>query len=260
MIKTYSSFAGILLTSFVIMTLTACGGMKVHQAYDGPARPEKEVATLVIPQAFDILFIDRKKFGPAIYSGNTNIAVLPGKHQVIIKYKDFWDAGSGSARIESDPISITMNVVAGHKYQVQFTKLANIEEARAFAKNPSINIMDPSTHDKVAAAIQYKLYSSSFFSTMFGSNNQNSENQTNKEQASTPAIAAPTTTPVLAPSATVGISASSTQTSSSETPATASAEKQAAGKNARALDMLKYWWESADQTQKEAFQQWIKSQ
>jgi uncharacterized protein YccT (UPF0319 family) len=267
-IKTYKTFTGILLIVFVVITLSACGGMRVHQAYDGPPRPEAEVATLVIPEAFNILFIDRKKYGSALYSGNTNIAVLPGDHQFIIKYKDFWDLGSGSERIESDPISITMDVVAGHKYQVQFAKLATIDDARAFAKNPSIQIIDPSSHEEVAANIKYKLYSSSFFDTMFKPSDQDSSNQSNTEQESekttTPA-AVPVPTPVPAPSVTVSKSAVTAQSSSSKAPVTGSPntgseEKQPRGENTRALDMLKYWWGTADQAQKEAFQQWIKSQ
>ena len=267
-IKMYSSYTGILLTAFVAMTLSACGGVSVHQAYEGPHRPAAEVATLVIPEAFNILFVDRKKYGPALYSGDTNIAVLPGKHQIIIKYKDFWDVGSGSERVESDPISITINVVAGHKYQVQFAKLATIDDARAFAKNPSIKIIDPSTQEEVTTNIQYKLYSSSFFDTMFKPSDQDSSNQSNTEQESekttTPA-AVPVPTPVPAPSATVGKSAVTAQSSSSEAPVTGSPntgseEKQTRGENTRALDMLKYWWGTADQAQKEAFQQWIKSQ
>jgi uncharacterized protein YccT (UPF0319 family) len=267
--KKYRSYTYLLLlTVFVAITLSACQGMSVHQAYDGAARPEAEVATIIIPEAFNILFIDRKKFGPALYSGNTNITVLPGKHQLIIKYKDFWDLGDGSERIESDPISITMNVAAGNKYQVQFPKLANIEDARAYAKNPSIEVVDQSTHEKVAAAIEYKLYTSGFFSSLFGPSNQDNDDQSNKEQksgqTSTPSTA-PTKTPEFAPPATVGITAPATQSSSSETPATGSPntgseENHAIEKNARALDMLKYWWRTADQTQKEAFQQWIKSQ
>lgn len=266
-IRKSSSYAHMLLSAFVVMTLSACQGMGVHQAYEGSPRPDNEVATIIIPEAFNILFIDRTKYGVALYSGNTNISILPGKHQLIIKYKDFWDVGNQSERIESDPISITLDAVAGHRYQVRFATLANIEEARAFAKNPSIEIIDPSTHKNVAANIEYKVYTSSFFNTLFGSSNQAGENQPDKtqksEQTSTPAATpttTPKTTPVFAPSTTAGIAASSAQTSPSETPATGAEQKQAAEKNGRALDMLKYWWESADQAQKEAFQQWIKSQ
>ena len=231
------------LAILLVILLTACSGSKIHQTYEGPAKLPVDVSIVSVPESFNILFTDRKKFGSTLYSGDTKLGFLPGPHQIIIYYKDFWEApGDEYDRVESKPISIKFNAVAGQQYRVNYKKPENLEQARAYAKSPSIELINLTTNTNAATNVEYNVYTTSFFSKVFSD-----ESGAIEEPApglttgitATPAPTTPVPTPKLAAPASSTDAASDTKT------------------DARALDMLKYWWESASDDQKKAFHDWI---
>lgn len=220
------------------VALTACQGGKIHQTYEGPAKSVNEISTLNVPQEFNVMFIDKKKFGATLYSGDTKISFLPGPHHIIIYYKDFLEApGDESERVESKPISINFNAVAGQQYRINFKKPNNLEEARAYSKNPSIEFVDMTTNTNIAANIEYNLYTRSFFSEIFSGEN-------NAAAESAPVA----TAEITAPSVPIPVMAAPRDTTNAGSNTDA---------NGRALEMLKYWWETASEDQKKAFQEWV---
>lgn len=219
------------------LLLPACQGAKIHQTYEGPAKPENEVGTLSIPESFNILFINKKKFGPTLYSGNSKIGFLPGSHHIIIYYKEFWEIpGDEHERIESKPISIKFDAEAGQHYQIKFVPPENVDEARIYVQNPSIEFVNKATNTSAANSIEYNVYTRSFFTDVFG---EEDGSTTESVPASTVGMIPPTT-----PAPTVAAPDATTSTSGT------------VQEDARALDMLKYWWESASETQRKAFQDW----
>ena len=113
------------------------------------------------------------------------IELLPGTHQFLFMYDDIWDlTGEEHERVKSKPISLTINASAGQEYKIKFKKPENVNEARSYAKHPSIEIYNISTNTAMAANIEYNIYTESFFSKLFGitrpaNNNQTDSGQTN---------------------------------------------------------------------------------
>lgn len=234
----------------VILFLTACQTTPVHQAYNGPKKSDSEVASISIPESFNLLFFDKEKYHALIARDGAKIQALPGNHQIILYFKEYWDLpGDDFERVESKPISIKLNAQAGHNYNLKFNKPKNLEEARAFGKNPSIEFIDSSTGTTVSATIEYNLYTRSFFSDLFGENNTGPSDSAQTDQApSSPSVS------TQAPMAEI-----KTPTPPTFAPSVSYSSKTPSGKeDTRALDMLKYWWESASEEQKNSFKEWIK--
>lgn len=226
------------LIACLVLLLTACQGSKIHQTYEGPQKAENEIGTLNIPESFNIIFVDKKKYGASLYSGDTKMGFLPGSHQLLIMYKEFWETpGDEHDRIESKPISITFNVEAGQQYRITYNGPDNINDARSYAKNPSIDLINTASNTSVAANIEYNVYSRSFFENLF-----NEDDATTEKSAPLPTAEIVSPTP---PTPTLAAPKASSSTDTAET------------EDSRALEMLKYWWETASDNQKKAFQDWL---
>jgi uncharacterized protein YccT (UPF0319 family) len=201
-----------------IVFLSACQGSGPHQAYEGSAKMETEVATFILPGEYNLLSIDGTKFKQLALKDGAVVKLLPGSHQLIIEYYDFFDLGGGEfEKIGSKPIAITFTAEAGNQYSVNSVTFEEVEKAQAFAEKPSINITNTTNKQTVSAEIKYNLYGKGLFTTLFGKSNSE-----------------PTTT-------------------QNETGNT-----YVMNKEGKALEMLKYWWEAADENQQENFRQWLK--
>ena len=229
-----------------LVSLTACQSAGVYHAYEGSPRPDNETATIIVPVELEILFIDKAKYTKQFGLNEAKIKTLPGPHQFIIGYKDFWEIpGDQHERVESKPISLTVDAQAGQIYRVAFRKPTNIDEARSFAEKPKIDVIDTKTQASVPAEIKYQLYTKSFFTSLFA--------------ASTPAVTTESTQSSSSGDAQqIGaekkpILAAAPAAETSRQPPSSDTET----KDQRALEMLKYWWKSADQQQQESFRQWL---
>lgn len=248
----------LLLTISIALLLTACQTMPVHHAYQGPHRPDNELATFIFPESFNLLFIDKNKYRSSLSSGDgARVKTLPGQHQFILIFKEYWDLpGDDFERVESNPISIKINAEAGLQYNLEFKKPKNIEEARAFAKNPSIAFINSVTKSQVATTINYNYYTRSFFADIFNQGNANQDNVAPSKPEPEPSDPAPSPSVSSTPAPTAGMITPITPTFAA--PKSGSDTSTSKKEDGRALEMLKYWWESASENQKKTFQEWVK--
>ena len=213
-----------LLTIISFLFLTACQNIPPHQAYEGSPKTDSEIAIFYVPGQFNLLSIDGTKFKQLALRDGAMVKLLPGSHQFIIEYYDFFDLGGGEfEKVGSKPMSITLTVEAGKQYSVNSITFENVEKAQDFADKPSINIIDTTSKEAIPAKIKYNLYGKGLFTTLFG--------------GSQPEPSQP-----LAPKENTK--------SITKTP----------GKNGKSLEMLKHWWEMADEKQQGDFRQWLKNQ
>lgn len=292
----------LLFVASLAFILSACKSMPTHQAFDGPPRASNEIATFLVPEEFNVLFINKEKYSSNTRGDGATILLLPGSHQIIVEYQDFWDLpGDDYERVESKPISITLGLTKGKRYLLQFSKPKDIDQARSFAKDPFIEIIDTSINTKVQAKIEYKLYSQNFFARFFGTDTPAADKPAEEPltipapsaSVSTPAVTPITTStpapsvslppvslpPVSPPSVSLpvqtAVQTTTSPTAPSPTPETSvtpvltptataavssdtKKETVQTAEDGRALDMLKYWWESASKDQKQHFQEWVK--
>lgn len=204
-----------LLITMSILFLSACQNIPPHQAYEGSPKADNEIATFSIPGEFNLLSIDGVKFKQLALRDGAIIKLLPGSHQLIIEYYDFFDLGGGEfEKVGSKPISITFTAEAGNQYSVNSVTFENVEKAQDFAEKPIVSIVNTANKQAVPAEIKYNLYGQGLFTTLFGGPKSAPENYSATNKPS---------------------------------------------KDARALDMLKAWWENADEDQQDDFRQWLKN-
>ncbi len=209
-----------LLITISMLFLSACQNTGPHQAYEGPAKKDSEVATLTIPGQYNLLSIDGGHYQQNILRDGAVLKMLPGSHQLIIEYQDFWNPnGEQTEKITSKLIAITFTARAGNQYTISAAPLESVEQAQAFAEKPSISITDTINKQAVPAEIKYNLYGRGLFTALF--------EKSQPESTVSPVVAEKMSSP---------------------------------NKNGKALEMLKYWWESADKNQQGDFRQWLKSQ
>ena len=206
-----------------ILFLSACQSSAPRQAYEGTAKANDEVAIFTVPDPYNLLSIDGVKFNQYTLRKENVIEILPGSHQLIIEYQDFWDLGGGEfEKVTSKPMAITFTAQAGISYILKVTEFEALEDAQKFAEKPSISVIDTTNNQIVSAKVKANLYGKGLFTTLFKGEDSNPESIS---------TASPTST----------------------------ANTNNTVKNGQAFDMLRYWWEKADENQQNEFRQWLKN-
>ena len=218
--STYSHKTSILLITMSILFLSACQNIPPHQAYEGEAKANNEIATFSLPGQYNLLSIDGVKFKQLALRDGAIVKLLPGSHQFIIEYYDFFDLGGGEfEKVGSKPMAITFTAEAGNQYSVNSVTFESVEKAQDYAEKPIVNITNTTNKQAVLARIKYNLYGKGLFTTLFGG----SQPETAQYLDTAPNTKNP-------------------------------------GKDGQALEMLKYWWETADEKQQGDFRQWLENQ
>ena len=117
-----------------------------------------------------------------------------------------------------------------------------------YLSKANIEIIETTSNEKISANITYNLYTQSMIGGLIIKESEPEPEQPapSPESAKT---AKTISLPVAAPApSTISPTPSSTEETSNKT------ESKEDG---RALDMLKYWWETASDNQKKAFQDWL---
>jgi hypothetical protein len=209
----------------LLLTLAACQSQPTYQGYSGPAKPAAEEARVYIPAKFNLLNVDGNSYTQPLMGNETVVKLLPGDHKIVIKYVDFWSVNADTDdRVASQPMLVAFNAKAGEKYRIQSQELKDIKAAKAFAKNPKVDIISVSSNSSVATDIKYQLEDKGLIAAFIDSLSPNDT----PEPAVTEATAAE-----------------------------AAAAQPPSSKGEPALEMLKYWWQKADAQQQEDFMKWI---
>jgi uncharacterized protein YccT (UPF0319 family) len=260
------SFHKISFGLIIISILSACQATGPYQAYEGPKKTAGEVATFVVPTNYNLLSINGSNYQKKFLEEGATINLLPGSHQLIIEYHDIWDlTGQDHEKVTSKPISITFITQAGTQYSINNTLLETVEQSRAFAEKPSIKIVDTTNKQDVSAKIKYNLYGRSLFALLFGDSRQGFAQASSTPSDTVPSatqIAKPTTistVPVIMPAVTSSTTATKEPVATPIAKPKATAKPDTPARAGQALEMLKYWWETADEKQQDDFSQWLKN-
>ncbi|WP_455367101.1 DUF2057 family protein, partial [Kaarinaea lacus] len=124
----------LLVSTFIFISLAGCQGKASYQAYPGEAKPASEIATIKIPEAFSLLYVDEQPSKATFFTDTTTIQTLPGPHQFIFRYKIFWDVSSSeSIKVSSQPFAVSFDTTAGNTFVISTTPIQTLEAALAYA-------------------------------------------------------------------------------------------------------------------------------
>lgn len=194
--------------------------------------PLAQAAELVIPEPFDVLQVNDAAFG-ATLQREKRLTLAPGRHVIVLEYDQIFDADFGDShdRIESKPFALVLTVADESVLTVQDPQLRSGDEARRYAKAPSLRVFDQAKREHTVQLLPVQAVGDAFV--------------TPSAAVPTPPVAAsaPAVAPVAAPSPTAAIAPQAAQ------PAPSASNDP--------LQQLQYWWQRATPEQRAAFLQQI---
>ena len=228
------------------ITLSACAGIENPlQVYEGGKKPEGEIVTLVMPYELKVEQLDGKSLDtPYVPEGQYQLHLLPGNHQIMVFYEEFWgDASSGSIEV-SDFFNFKLTTTAGSHYIFEHTGPDDRLNADNWESASDINIwvkhLDTGQNTQAASRIDGGLIAS--LTRPSTSNIKEGVVETKTATAPTDDLAT-TSLPAAAPPLAEDDAAS-----------TALAGQIISQQDA--LERLKFWWKTADDKQRKEFQAW----
>lgn len=149
----------LLWVMLAFLALTGCQGQGVYRAYHGEPRPADVVARFVVPTRFNLLYLDDKEYKASALSDGARLELLPGKHQLVIEYDEFWDlTNENHERVTSQPVMMSFKLKPGRQYILKAARqIKGVEQARAFARKPEMEIIDQASGQSLAVAFKYRV-------------------------------------------------------------------------------------------------------
>ncbi|GGI75398.1 DUF2057 domain-containing protein [Shewanella gelidii] len=208
-------------------------------------------ANLNIPMDFEYLALDGKKVKTSLFKHKADLDLTQGEHKIAIRYADMIDDdfNDSQSEVSSKPFVITIQVDGDHEYKLKPAEGEFVRNPHKFAEKPQIVIRRTDNGPVNYAVTQTNIEEKSYLSSVFGGD---SNDQAEKH------IVATTAAPTTAPTAPVAVVAPATAVAATATvaPISAPAVKAPAATDARAQQMLQYWWSQADEKTKKEFMSW----
>lgn len=179
-------------------------------------------AKLVIPEALDVISINKVKHSSSLFSGgDTKLELMPGQNKIVVEYDMIFDISNDDhERVQSEPFQFRFNVEAGKQYYVKIPSFNSVTSAMKYARKPHLEIVERSTNKTILADITYREFDGTY------------TNESSK------------------PSATV----KSQQAITASTPeVSTTAISQTTTSNDMPLQMLEFWWQQASAQQRKRF-------
>ena len=213
------------------LILSACARSPVVQLYDGAAKPDSQVLTVRVPSEIEVFTINGKEVDGVNTFFATDFKELkltPGRYEILAYYKELWQLDADNHDIvKTNPANFIVDGKAGEKWQLDYDKPANVEEARALEDAFTGQAINTTTGEKVAAQESNLILKRGFLAPITGEEvSTASSKNIAPQQSAAPAAAA----------------------------ATASSQPAPAGSY---LDTLKAQWKQATPEERREFLQWV---
>lgn len=214
------------------LILSACARSPVVQLYDGAAKPDSQVLTVRVPSEIEVFTINGKEVDGVNTFFATDFKELkftPGRYEILAYYKELWQLDADNHEIvKTNPANFIVDGKAGEKWQLDYDKPDNVDDARALEDSFTGWALNTNTGDKVAAKESGLILKRGFLAPITGEEVSSASTQNiTPQQSPSPAPAAP---------------------------AAASEPAQAASSY---LDTLKAQWKQATPEERREFLQWV---
>lgn len=245
------SLAPIMLV-LAMLSLAACSRSPVMKLYDGPKKPESELAIIRVPVELEVLSINGRRVEGvnSLFSvGYKDLHLEPGEYRILAYYKDLWDINADTHDvIKSDPAMFPVDAKAGHFYQLGFDEPQSIEQARELEKAFSGYTLDVSTGEKIPSQPSGVAFRSGLLGSIGDIAGVDTTTAAAAESGDTGQVVKPL------PGKKETAEAPSGAVAGSET------AKHAAAGDEGYLQMLKAYWSQATPDERRAFLRWISEQ
>ena len=136
--------------------LAACAQQSHVQLYQGPALPEQQVLTLVVPNELEVQSINGQRVAAANAMFGTNDKTLhlqPGEYQINAFYKKGFDVNGGISHevVRGRTVVFHIDGEAGERWELDFERPVNLEQAKVFETEFSAAAVNMRTGERTAA-------------------------------------------------------------------------------------------------------------
>lgn len=152
-----------LLLAITFFILSACQGQGIYRGYSGKALPQTEVAHLLVPDKFNLLYIDDQHYEAPVLTHGARLELIPGKHRLVVEYDEMWDISiDDHERVKSLAVLLEFIIRPGRRYKLQSRQLKDIGDARDYAKRPELGIVELSSSQSVPVRQEYRLHDKNY--------------------------------------------------------------------------------------------------
>lgn len=203
-------------------------------------------ASLNIPMAFEYLAVDGQQVKRSVVMHKSRLDLSQGQHEIALRYSDMVEANAMETpeSVKSPAFIITLDAVENVDYFLTTADGKPVRNAKEFARAPDVKIIR-----KDGGQVDYTLTHTEITDKDFATHLYGQEAQPAK-----PAVVA-TTAPTAAMAAAAPTEPSQLQ-SAPVAAAAASAGVEAGESNASPEQMLRLWWQRADEQTRRDFLAW----
>lgn len=227
------SLIAVMLTAAL---LSACDNLRVHDLYNGP---QDQVVSVQANDTVIVTYIDAIEQDTAFIGQKHLYHLAPGRHTLVVEYAALFQIDADRhEKVSSSPIKVTFEAQPGKAYLFRHAEQKTLEDAKRFAKAPTLEIVAMPENTLVPATFEQSLPTRLLPAIRF--ENTEAYGFASDRAAMTPsavAVPAPASAPVALPVAP-GVTGNNT---------------------APVVETMKKLWEKATPDQRNAFQEWIKN-
>ncbi|MFT4045910.1 MAG: DUF2057 family protein [Solimonas sp.] len=127
-----------ILVVAVLLSMAACAGPDVR-LYEGASRPAAEIAVVTMPEQLEVATINGVEV-PAAQGmwnrGDKRLEVLPGRYEVLVFYREVWQASGESDVLRSkSPALFVIDAQAGHQYRIDYAHPGTYDDAKKLVQD-----------------------------------------------------------------------------------------------------------------------------
>lgn len=134
-----------ILVLFICTLILGCSHTGPVRLYPGETLSPQQEATLLLPEALELLKINDEAIPASTFAFRTSQAELrlaPGPNRLTIEYRTLWDESADQHQVvESGPIEFDVDLKDNQTYQFDWQAPKSLEAAQQFAKHPEIRIV-----------------------------------------------------------------------------------------------------------------------
>lgn len=244
-----------ILAALLPLALAACASPGLR-LYDGPQRPAGEVAVVTLPEQLEVASINGTEVPGAKgmwTRGDKRLELAPGRYELLVYYREVWQANGDSDVLRSNPALFTVDAAAGHEYRIDYPHPPRYDDARALSKDFHGWVEDRSAGTRIASTDSGLRFKGGLAAQVTGDNTLVAAEGAKGE-------AAPAVRPLAVPAPVVPAAPSAASVSIAPPAAPAPVTPIPVAPPAPARDwvaLMKGWWQQASPEERREFLRWV---
>ncbi|MDH5302233.1 MAG: DUF2057 domain-containing protein [Gammaproteobacteria bacterium] len=133
-----------ILLILLLLLLAGCSHTGPYKLYDQAQPGSSGHVTLKLPHAIDLLQLDQQKLKlPYSADAVRQYLLLPGKHQLTVRYRQLWlDGQANHEVVDSKLVTFSIDAHAGDELTLQTALPQTLSDARTFAKQIRLQLVN----------------------------------------------------------------------------------------------------------------------